>query len=127
MSSATFEKLDDGTFAGRIPACQGVVAFGDTLMECQRRLQLTLEDWLLLGLRMRQATPVLAGLSLNGELASEPLDAVSAQCLHPQAAPTGFRRTVLRGAAPVHGLSEPTLGGSIQRGVLRTATPSDDP
>ena len=76
MSSATFEKLDDGTFAGRIPACQGVVAFGDTLMECQRLLQSTLEDWLLLGLRMGHAMPVLAGLSLNGELASEPLDAV---------------------------------------------------
>ena len=76
MSSATFEKLDDGSFAGRIPSCQGVVAFGDTLMECQRLPQSTLEDWLLLGLRMGHAMPVLAGLNLNGALASEPLDAV---------------------------------------------------
>ena len=76
MSSATFEKLDDGSFAGKIPSCQGVVAFGDTLMECQRLLQSTLEDWLLLGLRMGHAMPVLAGLNLNGALASEPLDAV---------------------------------------------------
>ena len=52
MSSATFEKPDDGTFAGRIPACQGVVALGDTLMACQRLLQSTLEDWLLLDLRI---------------------------------------------------------------------------
>ena len=76
MSSATFEKLDDGAFAGKIPACQGVVAFGDTLMECQRLLQSTLEDWLLLGLRMGHDLPVLVGLNLNGTLAREPLDAV---------------------------------------------------
>ena len=67
MSSATFDKLDDGTFAGRIPPCQGVAAFGTTLLECQRPLQSTLEDWLLLGLRMGHAMPVLGGLSLNGE------------------------------------------------------------
>ena len=45
-------------------------------MECQRLLQSTLEDWLLLDLRMGHAMPVLAGLTLDGELASEPLDAV---------------------------------------------------
>ena len=76
MSSATFDKLDDGTFAGKIPPCHGVVAFGATLVECQRLLQSTLEDWLLLGLRLGHAMPVLAGLSLNGGLADEPLDAV---------------------------------------------------
>ena len=76
MSSATFDKLDDGTFAGKIPPCQGVVAFGATLVECQRLLQSTLEDWLLLGLRLGHAMPVLAGLCLNGGLADEPLDAV---------------------------------------------------
>ena len=55
MSSATFDRLDDGTFAGIIPPCQGVVAFGPTLSECQRLLQSTLEDWLILGLRMSHA------------------------------------------------------------------------
>lgn len=57
-------------------SCQGVVAFGATLVECQRLLQSTLDDWLLLGLRMGHAIPVLAALSLNGELASEPLGAL---------------------------------------------------
>ena len=76
MSSATFDKLDDGTFAGRIPPCHGVVAFGTTLVECQRLLQSTLEGWLLLGFRLGHAMPVLDGLNLNGELASEPLDTV---------------------------------------------------
>ena len=67
MSSATFDKLDDGTFAGRIPPCQGVLAFGTTLVECQRLLRSTLVDWLLLGLKMGHAMPVLsAGLDLDG-------------------------------------------------------------
>lgn len=63
MSAATFDKLDDGTFAGRIPPCQGVVAFAETSAECQRLLQSTLEDWILLGLRMGHALPVLGGRS----------------------------------------------------------------
>ena len=52
------------------------MAFAGTLVECRQLLQSTLEDWLLLGLKMGHAMPVLAGLSLNGELASEPLGAV---------------------------------------------------
>ena len=43
-SSATFDELDDGAFAGTVPACQGVAAFGDALMGCRRRLQSTRED-----------------------------------------------------------------------------------
>ena len=31
MAQAVYDKLEDGTFAGRIPSCKGVVAFGDTL------------------------------------------------------------------------------------------------
>ena len=76
MSVSTFDKLADGTVAGKIPPCRGVVAFAGTLVECQQQLQSTLEDWLLLGLKMGHAMPVLAGLSLNGKLAGEPLDAV---------------------------------------------------
>ena len=74
MSSAMFEKLDDGTFAGTIPACQGVVAFGDTLMECQRLLQSTLKDWLLLGLRMGHAKPVSPGWPFVHFIAKSDID-----------------------------------------------------
>lgn len=76
MASATFDKLSDGSFAGNVPRCQGVVALGETLMDCQRLLRSTLEDWLLLGLRMGHSIPVLDGVDLNGEAAGEPLDAV---------------------------------------------------
>ena len=52
MSQAAYDKLEDGTYAGRIPACKGVVAFGSTLDECRDELRSTLEDWILLGLKL---------------------------------------------------------------------------
>jgi len=44
MAQATYDKLEDGTFAGLIPACQGVIAFGATLYQCEKELRSTLED-----------------------------------------------------------------------------------
>ena len=40
LAHATYDKLDDGTYAGRIPACKGVVAFGSTLRRCEERLKI---------------------------------------------------------------------------------------
>ena len=48
MAQAVYDKLEDGTYAGRIPTCKGVVAFGSTLDECRNELRSTLEDWILL-------------------------------------------------------------------------------
>ena len=31
LAHAVYEKLDDGTYAGKIPQCTGVIAFGTTL------------------------------------------------------------------------------------------------
>ena len=76
MAEAVFDKLQDGTFAGRIPACEGVIALGGSLRECEAELQSTLEDWILLGLRMRHPLPVIGGINLNREPAREPVDAV---------------------------------------------------
>jgi len=49
---AIYEKFEDGTFSGRIPTCQGAVAFGASLSECEFELRSTLEDWVLLGIRL---------------------------------------------------------------------------
>ena len=38
MSKAVYEKLEDGSFAGKIPPCSGVVVFGETLYLCQEEL-----------------------------------------------------------------------------------------
>lgn len=52
MAQAEYDKLEDGTFSGRIPVCQGVIAFAVTLRECEAELRSTLEDWLLVGLKL---------------------------------------------------------------------------
>ena len=76
LAQAAYDKLEDGTFAGRIPACTGVVAFGTTLAECEENLRSTLEDWILVGLKLGHALPVIGGIDLNKEPQREPVEAV---------------------------------------------------
>jgi len=76
MAQAIYDKLEDGTFAGRIPPCKGVVAFGSTLRECQGELRSTLEDWILVGLKLDHPLPVITGIDLNKEPSYEPVDAL---------------------------------------------------
>lgn len=49
MKHATYDKLEAGTFVGRVPPCKGVSAFGATLSECEDELRSTLEDWIFVG------------------------------------------------------------------------------
>ncbi len=65
MAGAVYDKLEDGTFAGRIPSCKGVVAFGSSLRKCEIELRSTLEDWILVGLKLGHRLPVVAGIDLN--------------------------------------------------------------
>ena len=59
MAQALYDKLEDGTFSGRIPPCIGVLAFGATLRECEDELRSTLEDWILVGLKLSHSLPVV--------------------------------------------------------------------
>jgi predicted RNase H-like HicB family nuclease len=74
MAQAEYDKLEDGTFSGRIPACQGVVAFGATLRQCQDELRSTLQDWIFVGLKLGHSLPVIAGINLNKEPTRESVD-----------------------------------------------------
>ena len=76
MATAVYDKLEDGTFSGRIPECKGVLAFGATLRACEEELRSTLEDWILVGLKLGHPLPVIAGIDLNREPIREPVDAV---------------------------------------------------
>ena len=76
MAQATYDKLEDGTYSGRIPACKGTVALGPTLRECEDNLRSVLEYWILLGLKMRHALPVIGHINLNKEPVREPVDAM---------------------------------------------------
>ncbi len=76
MSEAVYDKLEDDTFSGRIPACKGVVAFEITLRGCEDELRSTLEDWILAGLKLGHPLPVIDGIDLNKEPVREPVDAM---------------------------------------------------
>ena len=76
MAEAVYDKLEDGTFAGRIPPCKGVIAFGDSLRECEDELHSVLEDWILVGLKLGHPLPVIGGIDLNKEPTREQVDAV---------------------------------------------------
>ena len=76
MAQAVYDKLEDGTFSGRIPSCKGVIAFGSTLRECEDELHSILEDWILIGIKLHHPLPVIAMIDLNREPAYEPMGAV---------------------------------------------------
>ncbi|MEA1933277.1 MAG: HEPN domain-containing protein [Thermodesulfobacteriota bacterium] len=76
LAQAEYDKLEDGTFSGRIPSCKGVIAFGKTLRECENELQSTFEDWIFVGLKLGHTIPILAGYDLNKEPSYESMATV---------------------------------------------------
>jgi predicted RNase H-like HicB family nuclease len=76
LQEAEYDKLEDNTFAGRIPSCKGVVAFAGTLRDCESELRSTLEDWVLVGLKLGHELPVLSNINLNNAPAYEPVASV---------------------------------------------------
>jgi len=77
MAQAEYDKLEDNSFSGRIPSCQGVIAFAASLRACQDELHSTLEDWLLLGLKLGHTLPEVNGINLNWEPVNESLELLS--------------------------------------------------
>lgn len=78
MHRATYEILeDDGTFFGRIPACQGVWANEDTLEACRDELESVLEGWIILGLRLGHTLPVIDEMNLTPDLTQMPQEQVA--------------------------------------------------
>ena len=70
MSKAVYEKLEDGTYSGKIPQCPGVIAFGETLYQCQEELRSALEGWLIVKIRHGDRLPVMGGINLNNKMPS---------------------------------------------------------
>jgi len=65
LSKAVYDKLEDGTFFGKIPECPGVLAFGKTLFECQIELRSVLEGWLIVKIRYGDILPVIDSFDIN--------------------------------------------------------------
>ena len=76
LQEAEYDKLEDNSFAGRIPSCKGVVAFASSLRECENELRSTLEDWVLVGLKLGHELPVLSNINLNRAPVYEPVASV---------------------------------------------------
>jgi predicted RNase H-like HicB family nuclease len=76
LSHAEYDKLEDSSFTGRIPLCKGVIAFGATLRECEEELQSTLEDWILVGLKLGHFLPIIEEYDLNMEPSYESMETV---------------------------------------------------
>ncbi|MEA3485088.1 MAG: type II toxin-antitoxin system HicB family antitoxin [Candidatus Aerophobetes bacterium] len=65
MASAIYDKLEDGTYFGKIPQCEGTIAFGKTLYECQDNLRSVLEGWLIVKIRHGDLLPIINHIDLN--------------------------------------------------------------
>ena len=76
IAAAEYDKLEDGAFAGHIPLCIGVIAFGTTLQGCEAELRSTLEEWILLGLKLHHPLPVIGDIDLNKEPRLEPVESM---------------------------------------------------
>ncbi len=68
MSKAVYQKLEDGSYSGRIPQTPGVIAFGETLYQCQEEVRSVLEGWLIIKLRHGDRLPVMGGINLNKKM-----------------------------------------------------------
>ncbi len=76
LDKAEYEKLEDGSYSGSIPDCRGVIAFAQSLRECERELRSVLEEWLLLGLKLGHILPVLGGMDLNKDMTHAEMEPV---------------------------------------------------
>lgn len=77
MSRGTYEELEDGSWAGSVPGCVGLIAFALDRSEIEAELKSTLEDWMLVGLRLRLGhdLPILNGINLNSVTLADAVDA----------------------------------------------------
>lgn len=67
MKLAKYKILEDGSYYGDIPGFRGVLANAENLEECRDELQETLEDWILLGIRLGDSLPDANGIRLVTE------------------------------------------------------------
>ena len=76
MNTAEFTKLEDNTYSGKIESCKGVIAFANSIKECEVELQSILEDWILLGLKMKHRLPVINDIDLNMTPKNEKMETI---------------------------------------------------
>ena len=68
MCRATYKILQDGSYYGWIEELPVVWAGAKSLEECRGGLELVVEDWLLLGLKLGHDITALGGIDLNAPM-----------------------------------------------------------
>jgi predicted RNase H-like HicB family nuclease len=62
LERAKYEVIDDPEpYYASVPGLQGVWATGKTVEECRKELISTIEEWIVLGLRMGHPIPAING------------------------------------------------------------------
>lgn len=75
LAAAVYDKLEDNSFAGKIPECKGVLSSANSLKECEEELHSVFEEWVLLGLKLKHSLPIINGIDLNRDFSYEPANA----------------------------------------------------
>ena len=71
LERAEYEIIDDHCpYYAHVPGLQGVWATGKSFEECRKELITTIEDWIVLGLRLGQPIPAIDGHTID--LSTEP-------------------------------------------------------
>ncbi|KAF0246882.1 MAG: hypothetical protein FD180_241 [Planctomycetota bacterium] len=64
LRRAKYEKLEDGSFAGEVPALRGVLAHAESLEDCRDQLAEVIEEWALVRIARGLTVPTLDGIRL---------------------------------------------------------------
>jgi predicted RNase H-like HicB family nuclease len=69
LERAKYEAIDDPEpYYASVPGLQGVWATGKTVEECRKELISTIEEWIVLGLRMGHPITPIDGQAINVSL-----------------------------------------------------------
>jgi hypothetical protein len=74
LKHAKYRRPGDGSYVGKIARCPGLVVFSDSAEGCREEMRSTLEEWVLLGLKLGHPLPIVDGIDLNREPLLEPVD-----------------------------------------------------
>jgi predicted RNase H-like HicB family nuclease len=76
MARAAYDKLEDDSFCGKMPQWPGVIAFAETLYQCQQALRSSLEGWLIVKIRHGDTLPVIKKINLNVKISAHKIAAM---------------------------------------------------
>lgn len=65
MARAAYDKLGEGNYSGRIFDFAGVLASGESLLDCEGKLRSLLEETILFLLQIGQELPFISGIDLH--------------------------------------------------------------